>query len=148
MQAFAAAVELDYRYIESDVRTTADGVVVTFHDPRLDHLTGRPGRLRELPWTRSGKPGCVASSRYRRSSRSWTRGRSCGGTSTSRTPRPSRRSLRRSNAPALIIGSESRRSRIDVGALSCGDCPRRSPRREVDKRSPGSEVPRHYGSTP
>ena len=51
MQAFAAAVELGYRYIESDVRTTADGVVVTFHDPRLDHLTGRPGRLRELPWT-------------------------------------------------------------------------------------------------
>jgi glycerophosphoryl diester phosphodiesterase len=50
MAAFEAAVATGYRYLETDAHATADGVVVAFHDTRLDRLTDRAGTIGELPW--------------------------------------------------------------------------------------------------
>jgi glycerophosphoryl diester phosphodiesterase len=50
MPAFEASVALGYRYLETDVRVTSDGVLVAFHDPTLDRVTDRTGRVENLPW--------------------------------------------------------------------------------------------------
>ena len=49
MAAFRAAVALGYRYLETDVHTTADGVLLLFHDATLDRVTDGVGRVSELP---------------------------------------------------------------------------------------------------
>lgn len=48
MAAFAAAVELGYCYLETDVRTSADGVLMVFHDETVDRVTDGSGRVEDL----------------------------------------------------------------------------------------------------
>jgi glycerophosphoryl diester phosphodiesterase len=48
MGAFAHAVSLGFRYLETDVHLTADGHVVAFHDDRLDRVSDRQGVIAEL----------------------------------------------------------------------------------------------------
>jgi glycerophosphoryl diester phosphodiesterase len=48
--AFARSVALGVRYLESDVRTTADGVPILNHDPTLTRAALYQARVDELPW--------------------------------------------------------------------------------------------------
>ena len=50
MAAFAAAIDLGYRYVETDVHATRDGVLVAFHDEGLKRLSGRPEAIADLTW--------------------------------------------------------------------------------------------------
>lgn len=50
LKAFQNAAELGYRWIETDVHTTSDGVLIAFHDTHLDRVTDATGAVASLPW--------------------------------------------------------------------------------------------------
>ena len=50
MRAFEAAVRLGVGALETDLRVTADGVLLAFHDARLDRVTDARGPVAALPW--------------------------------------------------------------------------------------------------
>lgn len=52
VSAFARATELGYRYLETDVHRTADGVLVAFHDDELERVAGLPGQISDYDWDR------------------------------------------------------------------------------------------------
>jgi len=50
MEAFEYAIGLGYRYIETDVQLTSDGVVVVFHDDDLVRLCSQLGSISDFTW--------------------------------------------------------------------------------------------------
>ena len=48
LAAFEIARALGYQYLETDAHLTRDGVLVAFHDDRLDRVTDRTGAIAEL----------------------------------------------------------------------------------------------------
>ena len=81
LAAFEAAVRFGADALELDVRLTADGVPVVFHDERLERTTDGQGLVRETPshgssaWTRGrGEARASQACAYlssRPSSRTW-----------------------------------------------------------------------------
>jgi glycerophosphoryl diester phosphodiesterase len=51
LRAFDDAVTLGYRYVETDVHATRDGVLVAFHDNDLQRTCGKPWRIAETDWS-------------------------------------------------------------------------------------------------
>ena len=50
LASFRSAVGKGAKAVEADVRRSADGEWVAFHDPALKRTTGFSGRLNRLPW--------------------------------------------------------------------------------------------------
>lgn len=46
--AFTAAVQLGYRFLETDVHSTRDGHLIAFHDDRLDRVSDAHGLIADL----------------------------------------------------------------------------------------------------
>ncbi len=54
MEAFQGAVDLGYRYLETDLHRTRDGVIVVCHDDTLDRTTDGVGKLSARTWEELG----------------------------------------------------------------------------------------------
>jgi glycerophosphoryl diester phosphodiesterase len=50
LHSFAEAAALGYRYLETDVHATADGVLIAFHDNKLDRVTDGRGAIADLTY--------------------------------------------------------------------------------------------------
>ncbi len=48
--AFQAAYDAGFRYFETDLHATRDGVVVAFHDDHLDRIAGIPGTIQDCTY--------------------------------------------------------------------------------------------------
>lgn len=50
MEAFSRTVAMGYRWIETDLHVTGDGMVVCLHDPTLERTTDGRGEVAKLSW--------------------------------------------------------------------------------------------------
>ena len=50
LPAFQNAIDLGYRYLETDVHATSDGVLLAFHDDDLARTCATPGRISEMEY--------------------------------------------------------------------------------------------------
>lgn len=50
LRSFRRGVDEGYRYLETDVHATSDGVLVAFHDNTLGRVTDGSGRVADLTW--------------------------------------------------------------------------------------------------
>src|SRR3990170_685951 len=50
MVAFQGAIDLGYKYLETDLHVSRDRKVVIFHDDTLERLTNGVGRFWDLEW--------------------------------------------------------------------------------------------------
>ena len=82
LTAFSAAVDLGYRYLETDVHATSDGVLVVFHDATLDRATDGRGPIATQPWSVVSRARIAGLEPVPRLRRCWRPGRTCGSTST------------------------------------------------------------------
>jgi glycerophosphoryl diester phosphodiesterase len=55
MEAFQYAIDLGYRYLETDVQVTSDGVLAAFHDNDLKRTCGISGKISEMTWSEVSK---------------------------------------------------------------------------------------------
>ena len=51
IEAFQSAIDIGYRYLETDVHLTSDGHVIAFHDDVLDRVTDMRGKISETPYS-------------------------------------------------------------------------------------------------
>jgi glycerophosphoryl diester phosphodiesterase len=58
MDAFARSHALGLRYLETDVRLTADGVLVAFHDANLERVTDGHGPVSKADLRRTAAAAC------------------------------------------------------------------------------------------
>ena len=63
--AFESAVGLGFRYLETDVHCTRDGVLIAFHDDRLDRVTDQRAALPDSTMRMWPPPACWGESRFR-----------------------------------------------------------------------------------
>ena len=48
LSAFQNAVDMGYKYLETDVHSSRDGEVFAFHDDSLERVTGHVGKISDL----------------------------------------------------------------------------------------------------
>ena len=51
LEAFQAAIDLGYKYIETDLRMTMDGEIVTFHDENIFRVSGEDKNICDLTFS-------------------------------------------------------------------------------------------------
>ena len=133
LPAFQDALDLGYRYLETDVRVTADGVIVAFHDDDLMRTCSRPGKISELPWSEVRTAMVEARRRSRRWRSCSTRSRRPGSTSTARpttasTPLVAARQADRARLDRVCLASFSDRRLKRLRAALGPTCARHSAR--------------------